>query len=152
MSTARGMYGVGGAKASPNPPKTKQRPKKAQDYHRKGSPPTLAAGEQGEHGVDDPRVKRQRGYRAVGDEFPRRDVRLARAAESPGRGFWHRYGVVVTSVCLGGVVMGALLAVLHAIDGTMGTDLSPGELFADPLAMLFAVPAGLVVAADILAA
>jgi hypothetical protein len=58
----------------------------------------------------------------------------------------------VTSVCLGGVVMGALLAVLHAIDGTMGTDLSPGEFFADPLAMLFAVPAGLVVATDILAA
>jgi hypothetical protein len=143
---------VGGAKASPNPPKTKQRPKKAQDYHRKGSPPTPAAGEQGEHGEGDPRVKRQRGYRAVGDEFPRRDVRLARAAELPGRGFWHRYGVVVTSVCLGGVVMGALLAVLHAIDGTMGTDLSPGELFADPLAMLFAVPAGLVVATDILAA
>jgi hypothetical protein len=34
----------------------------------------------------------------------------------------------------------------------MGTDLSPGELFADLLAMLFAVPAGLVVAADVLAA
>jgi hypothetical protein len=77
---------------------------------------------------------------------------LPAAVELPGRGFWHRYGVVVTSVCLGGVVMGALLAVLHAIDGTMGTDLSPGELFADLLAMLFAVPAGLVVAADVLAA
>jgi len=48
--------------------------------------------------------------------------------------------------------MGALLTVLHAIDGTIGTDLSPGELLADPLAMLFAVPAGSVVAADILAA
>ncbi len=144
---------MGGANASPNLPKTKQRPKKAQDYYRKGSPPTPAAGEQGEHGEDDLRVKRQRGYRAVGDELSRRDGRASRtAAELPGGGFWHRYGVVVTSVCLGGVVMGALLAVLHAIDGTMGTDLSPGELFADPLAMLFAGPARLVVAADILAA
>ena len=80
-------------------------------------------------------------------------VALARtAAQLPGRGFWHRYGVVVTSACLGGVVMGALLAVLHAIDGTMGTDLSPGELLANPLAMLFAVPAELVVTSDILAA
>ena len=43
--------------------------------------------------------------------------------------------------------MGALLAVLYAADGTLGADPSPGELFAEPLAVLFAVPAGFVDAA-----
>jgi hypothetical protein len=73
---------------------------------------------------------------------------VLRMFELSGRGFWHRYRVAATAVCLGGVIMGALLAVLYAADGTLGADPSSGELLAEPLAVLFALPAGFVDAAS----
>lgn len=72
---------------------------------------------------------------------------VLRVFELPGRSSGHRYGVVVTSVCLGGALMGAPLAVLYAIDGTLGADPTRSVyaiLYADPLALLGAVPVALV--------
>jgi hypothetical protein len=62
------------------PSEDEECPEKSEDDHRDGSPPAPTAGQQGEHGKGDPREEWQRGHRAVGDEFPRRDVRVARAA------------------------------------------------------------------------
>src|ERR687890_561624 len=45
---------------------------------------TPAAGEESEHDERDPRAERKRGHRAVNNEFPRRDVRAARAATELG--------------------------------------------------------------------
>jgi hypothetical protein len=73
-----------------------------------------------------------------------------RIFELPGRDFYRRYWIVVPSVCLGGVVVGAPLSIQFAIDGTLGADPPPG-LFSDPATLLFAVvdtlPVGLVGAA-----
>jgi hypothetical protein len=72
---------------------------------------------------------------------------VLRVFELPGRSFTHRYKTVVMSMCLGGMVMGALLSVLYAIDGTMGADPSRefyADLLKNPIALLGAVPVGLV--------
>jgi predicted Abi (CAAX) family protease len=61
---------------------------------------------------------------------------VLRVFELPGRSFTHRYKTVVMSMCLGGMVMGALLSVLYAIDGTMGADPSR-EFYADLLNLRF---------------
>jgi hypothetical protein len=39
--------------------------------------------------------------------------------ELPGRGFWHSYGVVVRSVCIGGMIEGGLLGWVFSLDGTL---------------------------------
>ncbi|MDP9479840.1 MAG: hypothetical protein M3R38_29965 [Actinomycetota bacterium] len=72
---------------------------------------------------------------------------VLRVFELPGRSLGHRYGVVVASVCLGGVLMGAPLAVLYAIDGTLGADPTRSVyaiLYADPVALLGVVPVALI--------
>lgn len=71
---------------------------------------------------------------------------VLRVFELPRRGFRHRYRAAVAGVCLGGVIMGALLAALYAVDGTLGADPTQGlyaTLSADPLAVLGLVPVGL---------
>ncbi len=44
---------------------------------------------------------------------------VLRAFELPGQGFWHRYRVVVMSVCIGGMIEGGLLAWVFSVDGTL---------------------------------
>jgi hypothetical protein len=38
--------------------------------------------------------------------------------------FSHRYGIMVSAVCLGGVLTGFLVATLFAVDGTLGAEVS----------------------------
>lgn len=44
---------------------------------------------------------------------------VLRTFELPGRGFWHRYRVVVASVCIGGAIEGAMLGFVFSMDGTL---------------------------------
>ena len=72
---------------------------------------------------------------------------VLRVFELPGRSFWHRYWIVARSVALGGALTGAPLAVLYAIDGTLGADPTRSVyaiLYADLLSLLGALPIGLV--------
>jgi hypothetical protein len=73
-----------------------------------------------------------------------------RRFDLPGRSFIHRYWIVVVSVCLGGALMGAPLAVQFTIDGTLAADPPPGSL-SGPIPLLVAVvetlPYGLIGAA-----
>ncbi len=51
---------------------------------------------------------------------------VLRAFELPGRGFWHRYWVVVMSVCIGGAIEGAMLGWVFSLDGTLFPEAPPG--------------------------
>jgi hypothetical protein len=59
-----------------------------------------------------------------------------RTFELPGRGFWHRYGVVVRSVCIGGMIEGGLLGFVFSMDGTMFPEPPPGFYADHPLLLL----------------
>ena len=62
---------------------------------------------------------------------------VVRAFDLPGRGFWHRYGVVVASVCIGGAIEGAMLGCVFSLDGTLFPEAaSPGTFAADPLGLV----------------
>ena len=62
---------------------------------------------------------------------------VVRAFDLPGRGFWHRYGVVVASVCIGGAIEGAMLGCVFSLDGTLFPEAaSPGAFAADPLGLV----------------
>jgi hypothetical protein len=61
---------------------------------------------------------------------------VLRAFELPGRGFWHRYRVVVMSVCIGGAIMGGLLGWVFSVDGTLSPEPPPGVYAGDPLLLL----------------
>ena len=60
------------------------------------------------------------------------------AFELPGRGFWHRYGVVVMSVGMGGAIEGAMLGWVLSLDGTLFPEAPPG-FYEDPVASLGAL-------------
>jgi hypothetical protein len=76
--------------------------------------------------------------RANGVRYRRRPASeiVLRAFDLPGRGFWHRYGVVLASVCVGGAIEGAMLGWVFSLDGTLFPEMSPGSTPADPLGML----------------
>jgi hypothetical protein len=57
---------------------------------------------------------------------------VLRGFELPERGFWHRYGVVVMSVCIGGAIEGAMLAWVFSLDGTLFPEAPPGSPFFNP--------------------
>ncbi len=61
---------------------------------------------------------------------------VLRTFEVPGRGFWHRYRVVVISVCIGGAIEGGLLASLFSLDGTLFPEPPPGFYVEHPLLLL----------------
>ena len=61
---------------------------------------------------------------------------VLRAFDLPGRGFWHRYGVVLASVCVGGAIEGAMLGWVFSLDGTLFPEMPPGSTPADPLGLL----------------
>ena len=62
---------------------------------------------------------------------------VLRAFDLPGRGFWHRYGVVVASVCIGGAIEGAMLGCVFSLDGSLFPEaVSPGALATDPLGLV----------------
>ena len=62
---------------------------------------------------------------------------VLRAFDLPGRGFWHRFGVVVASVCIGGAIEGAMLGCVFSLDGTLFPEAaSPGAFAADPLGLV----------------
>jgi hypothetical protein len=63
---------------------------------------------------------------------------VLRPFELPGQGFWHRYGVVVMSVCVGGMIEGGLLAWVFSLDGTLFPE-SPLSFYAHPIALLGAL-------------
>ena len=52
----------------------------------------------------------------------------------PGRGFWHRYWVVVMSVCMGGAIEGAMLAWVFSLDGTLFPAVPLGPMRGPPSA------------------
>ncbi|HEX6711122.1 MAG TPA: hypothetical protein VF068_12395 [Rubrobacter sp.] len=54
----------------------------------------------------------------------------------PGRGFWHRYRVVVESVSVGGVMEGVLLGWVFSLDGTLFPEPPPGFYTEHPLGLL----------------
>lgn len=62
---------------------------------------------------------------------------VVRAFDLPGRGFWHRYGVVVASVCIGGAIEGAMLGCVFSLDGTLFPEAAPGD-YAGELGRLIA--------------
>jgi hypothetical protein len=61
---------------------------------------------------------------------------VLRAFDLPGRDFWHRYGVVVVSVCIGGAIEGGLLGWVFSLDGTLFPEPPPGLYAGDPLGLL----------------
>jgi hypothetical protein len=62
---------------------------------------------------------------------------VLRAFDLPGRDFWHRYGVVLASVCLGGAIEGAMLGWVFSLDGTLFPGaVRPADLVADPLGVV----------------
>ena len=62
---------------------------------------------------------------------------VLRAFDLPGRGFSHRYGVVVASVCIGGAIEGAMLGWVFSMDGTLFPGaVRPADLLADPLGVV----------------
>ena len=61
---------------------------------------------------------------------------VLRAFELPGRGFWHRYWVVVASVCIGGAIEGAMLGWVFSLDGTLFPEAPPGDYPGGPLLLL----------------
>jgi hypothetical protein len=61
---------------------------------------------------------------------------VLRAFELPGRGFWHRYWVVVVSECIGGALEGGLLGWVFAMDGTLVPEMPPGTYAEEPLRLL----------------
>lgn len=50
-----------------------------------------------------------------------------RAFDLPGRGFGHRYMIVVASVCIGGAIEGAMLGWVFSLDGTLFPESAPGD-------------------------
>jgi hypothetical protein len=63
---------------------------------------------------------------------------VLRKFELPGGGFWHRYWVVVTSVCIGGMIEGGLLAWVFSVDGTLFPE-SPLSFYPNPVTLLGAL-------------
>jgi hypothetical protein len=63
---------------------------------------------------------------------------VLRAFDLPGQGFWHRYRVVVMSVCIGGMIEGGLLAWVFSVDGTLFPE-SPLSFYPNPVAVLGAL-------------
>jgi hypothetical protein len=62
---------------------------------------------------------------------------VLRAFDLPGRGFGHRYGVVVASVCIGGAIEGAMLGCVFSLDGSLFPEaVSLGALATDPLGLV----------------
>jgi hypothetical protein len=61
---------------------------------------------------------------------------VLRAFELPGRSFWHRYRVVVLSVCFGGAIEGWLLGFVFSMDGTQFPEPPPGLYAEHPLLLL----------------
>lgn len=57
---------------------------------------------------------------------------VLRMFELPGRGFWHRYGVVVMSVCIGGIIEGAMLGWVFSLDGTLFPEAPPDTPWLNP--------------------
>ncbi len=69
---------------------------------------------------------------------------VLRAFDLPGRGFGHRYMIVVASVCIGGTIEGAMLGWVFSLDGTLFPEAAPGDyvgetgqLIADTGVLLF---------------
>jgi hypothetical protein len=71
-------------------------------------------------------------------EIVRRKLRPLRES------FLHRYGIMVSAVCLGGVLTGFLVAALFAVDGTLGAEVRSITPEAAPYAVIGASPTGLV--------
>ena len=72
---------------------------------------------------------------------------VLRVFDWPGGSVWLGNWIWAKSVSLVGAIPGAPLAVLYAIDGTLGADPTRSIysiLYADPLSLLGAVPVGLV--------
>jgi hypothetical protein len=61
---------------------------------------------------------------------------VLRAFELPGRGFWHRYGVVVAAVCIGGAIEGAMLGFVFSMDGTLFPEPPAGFYAEHPIFLL----------------
>jgi hypothetical protein len=61
---------------------------------------------------------------------------VLRVFELPGRGFWHRYWIVVMSVCMGGAIEGAMLGWVFSLDGTLFPAVPPGAYAGTPLGLL----------------
>jgi len=60
---------------------------------------------------------------------------VLRKFDLPGRGFWRRYGVVAASVCVGGMIEGAMLGWVFSLDGALFPEAPPGAFAADPLGL-----------------
>jgi hypothetical protein len=74
---------------------------------------------------------------------------VLRAFDLPGRGFWHRYGVVVVSVCIGGAIEGGLLGWVFAMDGTLFPEPPPEFYAEEPLRLLGDLAWSLIAAAPV---
>jgi hypothetical protein len=70
---------------------------------------------------------------------------VLRAFELPGRGFWHRYWVVVMSVCIGGMIEGGLLGWVFSMDGALFPEPPSGFYAEQPLLLLGDLAYGLLV-------
>lgn len=64
---------------------------------------------------------------------------VLRTFELPGRGFSHRYWVVVASFCLGGAIEGELLGWLFTLDGTLGAGTFANIVAEGPVVLLGAL-------------
>lgn len=76
---------------------------------------------------------------------------VLRAFDLPGRDFGHRYAVVITSVCIGGAIEGAMLGWVFSMDGTLFPETPPGVYAGEPLRLLVDT-AGLLLGAGLVGA